>query len=128
MRLSATWTCSWATTHDPQPQVWLHLQIVQSLRTGGDLSFEEISLVIPFIELHRSFGIEDLDAPQPGCLRAFKTHHRQPSCPGGFRDDVKYIYVVRDPIEVRLCRKILSFSLACVCKSRPAAACLKRDG
>lgn len=65
------------------------------------MAFEEISLVIPFIELHHAYGYEDLDAPQPGCLRAFKTHRWQPLCAGGFRDDCKYIYVIRNPVEVR---------------------------
>lgn len=65
------------------------------------MSFEEISLVIPFIELHHAYGYEDLDAPQPGCQRAFKTHRWQPWCPGGFQDYCKYIYVIRDPVDVR---------------------------
>lgn len=73
---------------------------MQSLRTRGDMSFEEISLVIPFIDLHQGYTSSDLYSDQPGCLRAFKTHKVKQWCPGGFRDDVKHIYVIRNPVEV----------------------------
>eukprot|EP00892_Ulva_mutabilis_P007732 jgi/Ulvmu1/5330/UM022_0124.1 len=75
-------------------------QIVQSLRTGGDMTFEEISLVIPFIELHHAYSNSDLGGPQPGCIRAFKTHRVKHWCPGGFRKECKYIYVIRNPVDV----------------------------
>jgi hypothetical protein len=75
------------------------MQIVQSLRTGGDLAFEEISCVIPFIELAYDCGIENLDAPQPGCIRGFKTHTCLPL--SAMQEGTKCIYIARNPIHVR---------------------------
>ena len=67
------------------------------------MSFEEISLVIPFIDVHQGYTNSDLDCDQPGCLRAYKTHQVKQWCPGGIRDDCKYIYVFRNPEEVWAC-------------------------
>jgi hypothetical protein len=77
------------------------VQIVQTLRTGGDLNFEEVSLVIPFIELAYDYGIEDLDAPQPGCIRGYKTHKHPSFCSAV--EGTKVIYVARNPLDVRFC-------------------------
>ncbi|KAI7840353.1 hypothetical protein COHA_005899 [Chlorella ohadii] len=52
-------------------------QLVQTLRSRGDMSFEEINL--------------------PWSPRVFKTHIWYPDCPKA--DGAKYIYVVRDPLE-----------------------------
>jgi hypothetical protein len=48
-------------------------QICHQLRTGGDMEFEEISQVVPWIELARDQG-QDLEAEQVVPPRCFKTH------------------------------------------------------
>ncbi|WP_437677747.1 sulfotransferase domain-containing protein [Sorangium sp. So ce131] len=72
---------------------WMQ-QIVHGLRARGSMDFEEISLVIPFIEVSPLLGI-DLDAPQPAEPRAYKTHLPWTHVPKGG----KYIYVMRDPAD-----------------------------
>jgi hypothetical protein len=69
-------------------------QIVHGLRTRGSMDFEEISLVIPYIETAPLLGI-DLDAPHGFEPRAFKTHLAWDPVPKGGR----YIYVIRDPAD-----------------------------
>src|SRR5471032_2571811 len=49
---------------------WLQ-QMVHSLRTGGDLDFDDISRVVPWIETAADLGI-DLHAEQWAAPRAFK--------------------------------------------------------
>src|ERR671922_1915726 len=51
---------------------WLQ-QIVHGLRTRGSMDFDEITAVVPWIELAFDVGI-DLEAPQVAEPRAFKTH------------------------------------------------------
>ncbi|UCH41373.1 MAG: sulfotransferase domain-containing protein [Gammaproteobacteria bacterium] len=51
---------------------WLQ-QIVHCLRTGGDMDFDDISRVVPWIETSVALGI-DLDAEQKANPRAFKSH------------------------------------------------------
>ena len=51
---------------------WMQM-IIHQLRSGGDMSFEEISNVVPFIEIAGDLGI-DVDADQEYFPRAFKTH------------------------------------------------------
>jgi hypothetical protein len=48
-------------------------QICHQLRTGGDMEFEEISQVVPWIELARDQG-QDLEAEQVAPPRCFKMH------------------------------------------------------
>jgi hypothetical protein len=70
---------------------WLQ-QIAHSLRTRGDMDFDDISRVVPWIETSTDLGI-DLDAPQIAEPRVFKSHldaHRVPK--GGC-----YIISCRDP-------------------------------
>ena len=50
---------------------WLQ-QIVHSLRTGGDMDFEDIYEVVPWIDVALDLGI-DLDADQRANPRAFKS-------------------------------------------------------
>lgn len=69
---------------------------MQSLRTRGDMSFEEICLTIPCLEMAHDHAYGDLQAPQVGCLRAYKTHFWRPHCP--LEDKAKYIYIIRDPV------------------------------
>lgn len=73
---------------------WLQ-QIVHGLRTGGSMDFDDISLVVPWLEMSPLLGIEP-DAEQPGTLRAFKTHLGWNLLPRG----ATYIYVLRDPGDV----------------------------
>src|SRR4051795_12580959 len=70
---------------------WLQ-QMVHSVRTGGDLAFDDISRVVPWIETAADLGL-DLDAPQRGEPRAFKSHLSYDQVPAGAR----YIVSVRDP-------------------------------
>jgi hypothetical protein len=70
---------------------WLQ-QIVHSLRTRGDLDFDDISQVVPWIETSTDLGL-DLDAPQRGEPRAFKSHLPWTVVPKGCR----YIVSLRDP-------------------------------
>jgi aryl sulfotransferase len=70
---------------------WLQ-QIAHSLRTRGDMDFDDISRVVPWIETSTDLGL-DLDAPQKAEPRVFKSHldaHRIPK--GG-----RYIISCRDP-------------------------------
>jgi hypothetical protein len=70
---------------------WLQ-QMVHSLRTGGDLDFDDISRVVPWIETAADLGL-DLDAEQRAEPRAFKSHVSWTQVPKGCR----YLVAVRDP-------------------------------
>ncbi|WP_141332292.1 sulfotransferase domain-containing protein [Myxococcus sp. AB025B] len=69
-------------------------QIVHGLRTRGDMGFEEISLVVPWLESPPLPGV-DLAGPQVARPRAFKTHLHWERVPKGGR----YIHVMRDPAD-----------------------------
>ena len=71
--------------------MWLQ-QMAHSLRTGGDLDFDDISRVVPWIETASDLGI-DLDAAQRGEPRIFKSHLTHDDVPSGGR----YVISVRDP-------------------------------
>jgi hypothetical protein len=75
---------------------WLQ-QMVHSLRTGGDLDFDDISGVVPWIETAADLGI-DLDAEQRARPRAFKSHLAWDDVPKGAR----YVVAVRDPQDALL--------------------------
>ncbi len=70
---------------------WLQ-QIVHGLRTRGDMDFDDISRVVPWIETAYDLGI-DLNAAQRGQPRAFKSHLNGREVPKGAR----YIVSIRDP-------------------------------
>lgn len=70
---------------------WLQ-QIIHGLRTKGSMDFEEISLVVPWIETAPMLGI-DLTAAQVATPRAFKTHLTPDRLPPGGRR----LFIVRDP-------------------------------
>lgn len=63
------------------------------------MEFDEISLVIPCLEMAADCGYDDLDAEQPGLVRAFKTHFSFEQCPQS--KGAKYIYMARNPVDVR---------------------------
>jgi hypothetical protein len=67
-------------------------QIVHGLRTRGDMDFDDISRVVPWIEMSTDLGI-DLDAEQRAEPRAFKSHLGWHEVPKGGR----YIVPLRDP-------------------------------
>lgn len=70
---------------------WLQ-QIVHSLRTGGDMDFDDIYQVVPFIDVALDLGM-DLDAEQRADPRAFKSHYGWDEVPKGCR----YLVSFRDP-------------------------------
>ena len=91
------------TTSPKAGTTWLQ-QICHQLRSSGpegDMSFDEISTAVPWLELAFDQG-QDLAAPQLNQsstnLRVWKSHAWEPDCPKG----AKYIVVVRDPCDVAL--------------------------
>lgn len=74
---------------------WMQ-QIVHGLRTGGDMQFDEITAVTPWIEMAHDLGMP-LD-PQRGDFRVFKSHLTWEEIPKGGR----YVIVVRDPIDAMI--------------------------
>jgi len=75
---------------------WMQ-QIVHGLRTRGSMDFDEITRVVPWINMAHDSGI-DIYAPQVAHPRAFKTHDTLDEVPKGG----KYICVVRDPQDALL--------------------------
>lgn len=75
---------------------WLQ-QTVHGLRTRGDMDFDDISRVVPWIEPASDVGI-DLDAEQRAEPRAFKSHLGYDMVPKGCR----YIVSLRDPRDAML--------------------------
>lgn len=73
---------------------WLQ-QMVHALRTRGDMTFREISEVVPWLELAHDQGL-DIEGPQPWTPRAFKSHLPWDEVPKGGR----YICSFRDPKDV----------------------------
>jgi hypothetical protein len=72
---------------------WMQ-QIVHGLRTRGSMDFDEISSVVPWINMAHDLGM-DIHAPQVADPKAFKTHSTLDEVPKGG----KYIAVVRDPCD-----------------------------
>jgi hypothetical protein len=70
---------------------WLQ-QIVHCLRTSGSMAFDEITEVVPWLEMAYDMGL-DLDQDQQTHPRAFKSHLSWAEVPKGAR----YIVSVRDP-------------------------------
>lgn len=67
-------------------------QALHTLRTRGDSDFDDISRVVPWIEMSPMLGI-DLNAPQRAEPRLFKSHLSYKSVPKGAR----YVVPLRDP-------------------------------
>ena len=70
---------------------WLQ-QTFHTLRTGGDMDFDDISRVVPWIETAVALGL-DLEAPQRAEPRGFKSHLSYTQVPKG----AKYVVSLRDP-------------------------------
>lgn len=70
---------------------WLQ-QIFHTLRTGGDMDFDDISRVVPWIETSTMLGL-DLETPQKAEPRGFKSHLPYDAIPPG----AKAIVSLRDP-------------------------------
>jgi hypothetical protein len=70
---------------------WLQ-QTFHTLRTRGDMAFDDISRIVPWIELAGVLGL-DLDAPQRALPRGFKSHLPFDQVPKGGR----YVVSLRDP-------------------------------
>lgn len=69
-------------------------QIVHTLRTRGDMDFDDISRVVPWIETSRILGL-DINADQRASPRAFKSHLDFDKVPKG----ATYINVIRHPVD-----------------------------
>lgn len=69
-------------------------QIVHTLRTRGDMDFDDISRVVPWIETSRVLGL-DVNAEQSAFPRAFKSHLAYDKMPTG----ATYINVIRNPVD-----------------------------
>ena len=59
-------------TYTKSGTTWMQ-QVVHQLRTGGSMDFDEISVVVPWIESAADMDI-DPDADQPWEPRAFNSH------------------------------------------------------
>jgi hypothetical protein len=70
---------------------WLQ-QIFHTLRTRGDTDYDDVSAVVPWIEMAAALG-QDLDAEQKAQPRGFKSHLGWDHVPKGAR----YIVAIRDP-------------------------------
>ena len=70
---------------------WLQ-QTFHTLRTRGDMDFDDISRVVPWIETAKLLGL-DLEAPQRAEPRGFKSHLGYDAVPKG----AKYVVAFRDP-------------------------------
>ena len=70
---------------------WLQ-QTFHTLRTGGDMDFDDISRVVPWIETAGIVGL-DLEAAQRAEPRGFKSHLAYDAVPKG----AKYVVSFRDP-------------------------------
>ena len=75
---------------------WLQ-QTVHGLRTGGSMDFDEITQVVPWLELAHDMGV-DPDAEQVAVPRVFKSHLAFDDVPRGAR----YLNAIRDPGDVLL--------------------------
>ena len=67
-------------------------QTLHTLRTGGDTDYDDISRVVPWIEMGRALDI-DLNATQRAQPRAYKSHLRYDQIPQG----AKYVVTLREP-------------------------------
>ncbi len=79
------------TPYSKSGTTWLQ-QIVHGLRSNGDMDFDDISRVVPWIEESYDLGL-DIHAPQKWQPRAFKSHADWDTVAKGGR----YIVSIRNP-------------------------------
>lgn len=87
-----TFITSWAKSGTTLMQQMFH-----QLRTGangGDMDFDDISRVVPWDDTAYLLDF-DMNAPQPGRPRGFKSHREYERLPAGMR----YVVTLRDPKE-----------------------------
>lgn len=77
----------------------LVIQICHSLRSRGDMDFDEINALVPCLEMAYDSGVEIDTDQNPWAPRLFKTHSWYHYCQGVGREGVKHIFVMRDPIK-----------------------------
>lgn len=82
------------STYPKSGTTWMQ-HLVHQLRSAGSMDFEEISVVVPWLESAVDMGI-DPTAEQPWTPRAFKSHRMWSELPRGGR----YITVFRRPEDV----------------------------
>lgn len=82
------------TPYGKSGTTWLQ-QIVHSLRTRGDMDFDDISRVVPWLETSYDLGL-DINGEQKAKPRAFKSHLKWDDIPKGGR----YIVSIRNPKDV----------------------------
>lgn len=70
------------STYAKSGTTWLQ-QVVHQLRSGGDMTFEEISVAVPWLDVAHDMGIDP--AKQPWRPRAFKLHRAWDDVPVGGR-------------------------------------------
>jgi len=85
--------CGWMI--EASVDEWV-LQICHQLRTKGDMSFEEISNVVPWIETAYDIDL-DVDTLEQPAPRLFKTHAWRNHL--NISDEAKYIVVNRRPMD-----------------------------
>ena len=77
---------------------WLQ-QTFHTLRTGGDMDFDDISRVVPWIETSAGLGL-DLDAEQRAEPRGFKSHLGYDLIPKGANYVVSFRRAGRPGVDV----------------------------
>jgi len=93
-QLSAHNTDVFISTFAKSGTTWMQ-QIVHQLRSNASNSFEDIYEVVPWMESALDMNI-DLNSPQQGKFRAFKSHQSYENLP----KNARYISVFRDPATV----------------------------
>ena len=84
------------TTFPKSGTTWMQ-QIAHCLRSYGDMTFDEISIAVPWLEVAFDMGL-DLEDEQYFLPRLFKSHLTAEEVPMG----AKYIVIFRDPGDVLL--------------------------
>ena len=72
---------------------WMQ-QICHGLRTKGDMNFDEITHVVPWIEMAHLLNI-DINGEQIGKPRCFKSHDNW----NDIAKNARYIYLIRNPFD-----------------------------
>lgn len=76
-------------------QMFHQLRMAQGAQAEGDLDFDDISRIVPWIEMAILIPEVDINGPQKVAPRGFKSHLHYEGLPPGMR----YVVSVRDPKE-----------------------------